>query len=159
MSTYPNEVYPADATVEGLDGTVDDATELAYIAKGVGPNTAPTYEVQYNRRLQRQNAILSAVNQGRVVDEGGLTFGVFPIVYYYADTRKSFAGATGQSVADDSTVRVWLNSSNALTTGASFPADTKTFLPLAKIITANGDITSIEDERGAVLFHVPHTVP
>ena len=158
MATYPNEAYPTDATVEGLDGTVDDATALTYIAKGVGPNSTPTYEVQYNRRLHRQSAMLAVVNQGRVVAEGGLTFGVFPIVYYYADTRKSFAGATGQSVSDDSTVHVWLNGSNTLTTGASFPADTKTFLPLAKITTANGAITSIEDERGAVLFHVPHTV-
>ena len=46
----------------------------------LGPNSTPTYEVQYNRRLHRQNAILAVVNQGRVVDEGGLTFGVFPIV-------------------------------------------------------------------------------
>ncbi|MCK4659160.1 MAG: hypothetical protein KAV82_06520 [Phycisphaerae bacterium] len=158
MATYPDEVYPADATIEGLDGTGDSATGLTYIAKGVGPNSSPTYEVRYNRRLQRQNDILSVVNQGRVVDEGGLIFGVFPIVYYYQDTRTYFAGATGQSVADDSTVYVWLNSSNQLTTGASFPGDTKTFLPLAKITTANGDITSIEDERGAVLFHIPYTV-
>ena len=156
MSTYPDEVYPSDVSIEALDATEDSASGLAYIAKGVGPNSTPTYEVQYNRRLQRQNAILSVVNLGRVVDEGGLTFGVFPIVYYFQNTRKSFAGATGQAVADDSTVYVWLNSSNALTTGAAFPGNAKTFLPLAKITTADGDITSIEDERGAVLFHVPY---
>ena len=156
MSTYPSEVYPSNAEVEALDGTEDGGTGLAYVAKGVGPNSSPTYEVQYNRRLQRQNGVLSVVNQGRVVDEGGLTFGVFPIIYYFQDARQVFAGATGQAVADDSTVYVWLNSSNELTTGASFPGDVKTFLPLAKITTANGDITSIEDERSAVLFHVPY---
>ena len=155
MPTYPNEAYPGDAAVETLDGTVDAATGLAYIAKGVGPNSTPTYEVQYNRRLRRQNAILSAVNQGRVVDEGGLTFGVFPIVYYLQDTRKAFDGATGQAAADDSTVYVWIDSSNTLQAGPGFPSDVTTFLPLAKLITANGDIASIEDERGAVLFHVP----
>ena len=156
MSTYPDEVHLADGSIEALDGTEDSATGLAYIAKGVGPNSTPTYEVQYNRRLHRQNAILAAVNQGRVVDEGGLTFGVFPIVYYFQETRKSFAGATGQAVADDSTVYVWTDANNALQTGASFPGDVKTFLPLAKVTTANGDIVSIEDERGAVLFHVPY---
>ena len=157
MATYPDEVYPANGTIEALDGTTDGASGLAYIAKGVGPNSSPTYEVRYNRRLQRQNAILAAVNQGRVVDEGGLDFGVFPVVYYYQDTRKYFAGATGQSVADDATRYVWIDGNNTLQTGASFPADEETFLPLAKITTANGDITSLEDERGAVLFRVPYT--
>ena len=156
MSTYPDEVHLSDGAIEALDGTEDSATGLTYIAKGVGPNSTPTYEVQYNRRLHRQNAILAAVNQGRVVDESGLTFGVFPIVYYFQETRKSFAGATGQAVADDSIVHVWIDANNALQTGASFPGDVKTFLPLAKVTTANGDIVSIEDERGAVLFHVPY---
>ncbi|MFH0981576.1 MAG: hypothetical protein V2A79_08565 [Planctomycetota bacterium] len=156
MATYPNEVYPADAAVEGLDGTVDGPTGLTYIAKGVGPNSTPTYEVQYNRRLQRQNALLAVINQGRVVDEGGLTFGVFSVVYYYEDVRKYFAGATGQAVADDATVYAWIGGNNTLQTGGAFPADKKTFLPLAKMITANGDIVAIEDERGAVLFHVPY---
>lgn len=155
MPTFPNESYPSDAAVEALDGTVDAASGLPYIAKGVGPNTTPTYEVQYNRRLQRQNAMLGAINQGRVVDEGGLNIGVFPVVYYYQQVRKSFAGATGQALTDNATRYVWLNSSNQLTTGAAFPADTKTFLPLARVTTANGDIVTIEDERGAVLFHVP----
>ena len=72
MPTYPNESYPSDAAVEALDGTVHSPSGLAYVAKGVGPNSSPTYEVQYNRRQQRENAILSAINQGRVVDEGGL---------------------------------------------------------------------------------------
>ncbi len=156
MATYPSEVYPTDGAIEGLDGTLDEATGLSFIAKGVGPNSTPTYEVQYNRRLQRQNAVLAAVNQGRVVDEGGLTFGVFPIIYYCQNARKSFAGATGQVVADNATVCVWLTTGNALATGAAFPADVKTFLPLATIITANGDVVSIVDERGAVLFHVPY---
>ena len=61
MATYPNEAYPTDAQVEGLDGTADSTTGLSYVAKGVGPNSTPTYEVQYNRRLQRQNAMLAVV--------------------------------------------------------------------------------------------------
>jgi hypothetical protein len=155
MPTYPNEVYPSDSAVEALDGAFDAASGLAYIAKGVGPNSSPTYEVQYNRREQRQNAILAPLNQGRVVDEGGLNIGVFPVVFYFGQVRKAFDGATGQAMTDNATRYVWIDASNALATGAAFPADTKTFLPLARVVTANGDIVSIEDERGAVLFHVP----
>ena len=157
MATYPDETYPSDASIEALDGTVDVATGLSYVAKGVGPNSSPTYEVRYNRRQQRQNAVLGIVNQGRVVDEGGLTIGVFPVIYYYQDTRKEFTGATGQAVTDDATRYVWLDASNALTMGAAFPANEETFLPLAKVVTAGGDIVSIDDERGAGLFRVPFT--
>lgn len=76
-------------------------------------------------------------------------------MYYFGQVRKVFDGATGQALSDNATRYVWINASNLLTTGAAFPVDTKTFLPLAKVVTANGDIVSIEDERGAVLFHVP----
>jgi hypothetical protein len=155
MPTYPNEAYPDAAKIEALDGTVDAATGLTYIAKGVGPHSTPTYEVQYNRRLFRQNAILAVVNQGRVVDEGGLTFGVHPIVYTHQNARQFFPGATGQALADESVICVWIAGDNTLQTGASFPADATSFLPLASITTVGGDIASIEDERGAVLFQIP----
>ena len=43
MPTYPNEAYPTDATILSLDGTVDVLTGLPYVAKGVGPNSTPSY--------------------------------------------------------------------------------------------------------------------
>ncbi len=64
MPTFPSEQFPGDSTVEALDGTTDTLTGLPYVAKGVNPTSSPSYEVQFNRRLQRQNTILSPWRQG-----------------------------------------------------------------------------------------------
>lgn len=153
MSTYPSEQYPADAVILGLDGAADQATGLPYIARGANANSSPSYEVQYNRRQQRQNRILAALRQGMVVDEGGLKIGVYPINYTLGGTRKTYAGATGVSVADNATRRVYLDSSNVLQVQASFPGDISTFLPLATVVAASGVLT-ITDERVLTLFKV-----
>lgn len=153
MATYPTEQYPHDSAILELNGQTDEATGLDYVARGTSANSTPPYEVQYNRRLQRANGILAALRQGMVVDEGNLKFGVYPIEYRLGGTAKSFDGATDQSLDDDETTFVWLNSSNALTTGASFPGDPATFLPLAKIVTASGQAT-ITDLRTLALFDV-----
>lgn len=152
--TYPNEAFPSDETLLGLDGTVDAATGLAYIAKGVGPNSTPTYEIQYNRRLGRQNGILAALRQGTVVDEGSLKIGVYPLEYTLGGVRKSFLGATDQSVPDEATRKVYIDDSNALQIQASFPTDLTTFVPLGTVVTSAGSAT-ITDERPMLLYEVP----
>ena len=153
--TYPNEVYPADSAILALDGTTDSPTGLLHVAKNTGPNSTPSLQIQLNRRWNRQNAILAVVNQGRVVDEGGLDVGVFPLLFRYQNAEKSFAGVTGQTLSDNTTTYIWLDSSAALQTGASFPGDPTTYLPLAKITTAGGDVTEIEDKRPSALFEIP----
>jgi len=150
---YPNEAYPADEAILALDGTIEAATGLAYIAKGVGPNSSPSYEIQYNRRQRRQNAIVAAVRGGQVVDESGLKIGVYPLIYTLGGVRKSFDGATNQAVPDGATRKVYLDASNALQIQTSFPTDLTTFLPLATVTTAAGAVT-ITDERPAILFGV-----
>jgi len=151
--TYPNEAYPADETILSLDGTIDTATGLAYIAKGVGPNSSPSYEIQYNRRELRQNRIVAAARGGQVVDEGSLNVGVYPLAYTLGGVRKAFDGATNQAVSDDATRKVYIDASNALQIQASFPADLTTFVPLATVVAAAGVMT-ITDERPAILFGV-----
>ncbi|UCG15486.1 MAG: hypothetical protein JSV19_09330, partial [Phycisphaerales bacterium] len=115
--------------------------------------STPSYEVQYNRRLHRQNAILAAIRQGMVVDEGSLTIGVYPIHYTLGGIRKSFAGATSQAVADDSAKKVYIDSSNTLQIQDSFPAALSSYLPLATVVTSQAAM-SIVDERPSVLFTV-----
>ncbi len=151
--TYPNEVFPSDSAVLVLDGTIDSATGLPFVAKGVGPNSTPTYEVQYNRRQQRENGILAAVREGMVVEDGALTVGVYPIRYTLGGVRKCFDGAVNQAIPDDSTRVVYVDSANALQIQASFPTDLTAHLPLATVTSASGVLT-ITDERPAMMFEV-----
>ncbi len=144
--TYPNEAWPSDSSVEALDGTTDEPTGLPYIAKGTSPSSEPSYQVRYQRRERRQNAMLAPWRQGQVVDEGSLDVGVYPIDYTLGGVRKHFGGATSQAIADESTKYVYLDSSNALQVQDTFPSDITTFLPLAKV-TASGGVLTIEDRR------------
>ena len=152
--TYPKEAWPGDSSVEGLDGTTDPSTGLPYIAKGTNPSSTPSYQVQYQRREQRENRTLGPWRQGQVVDEGSLDVGVYPVDYTLGGVRKHFAGATSQAVADDSTKYVYLDSDNAVQIQDAFPSDLTTFLPLAKV-TASGGVLTIEDRRVWTAFGVP----
>ena len=153
MPTYPNEIWPADAVVESLDGTIDAATGLPYIAKGTGPTSLPSLQVQYNRREQRCNAVLAGWRQGMVIDEGSFHVGVYPIRYALGGQYKSFDGATGVAVPADASKMIYLNSANALVVADAWPADLATFLPLATVDTHNGH-TTIADARGYAVFNV-----
>ncbi len=139
--TYPTELYPADADILTLNGQTDPETGLAFIAAGVSPASSPSLQVQFDRRLDRQNEVLAPANQGRVVETGTLLFGVFPLWYCLEGYYKEYDGATSQSVSDDATTYVWIDASNVLQTGSDWPADTSLFLPLAKIVTASGVMT------------------
>lgn len=153
MPTYPNEHWPADAAVEALDGTTDASTGLPYIAKGTGPTSAPTLEVQYNRREQRCNVILAGWRQGMVVDEGGFKIGVYPLQYTLGGVRKTFDGATGVAVAQDATKVVYLNAAGALVVADAWPGDLSSFMPLATVDTHDGHM-AVTDARGYAVFHV-----
>jgi hypothetical protein len=158
MPTYPNEQFPSNATVEALDGTTDTLTGLPYVPKGVNPTSTPSYEVQYNRRLHRQNTVLASWRQGMVADEGSLMIGVYPIDYTLGGQRKSFAGATNQAVPDDSTRYVYLDSANTLQIQSAWPTDISGFLALAEVATAAG-VTTITDKRVETVFFVAAAEP
>lgn len=154
MSTYPSEIWPGAVAIELLDGTTDPATGLPYIPKGTGPMSSPTYEVQYNRRLYRQNQILRALRQGMVVDEGNLTIGVYPIEFTLGGLHRSFGGATGVAVSDDANRVVYLDAGATLQIQPAWPGDPTTYLPLAILSTSSGQMTLV-DVRSWTLFHVP----
>lgn len=153
MPTYPNEQYPVDAVILALNGQVDEATGLPYLARGINANSQPSYEVQYNRRQMRSNGILAALRQGMVVDEGDLNIGVYPIAYTLGSTRKSFDGATGVAIADDATHKVYIDSSNALQVASAYPGGVTGYLPLATVFAVAGTLT-IQDDRALALFAV-----
>jgi hypothetical protein len=154
MPTYPNEAWPADASVEGLDGTTDEVTGLPYIAKGTSPTSVPSLEVQYNRRERRLNSVLAGWRQGMVVDEGGFKIGVYPINYTLGGERKTFGGATGVAVPQDAVKVAYLDAAGLLVLADAWPADMTSFLPLATVDTHDGR-TSVTDARGFAVFFVP----
>jgi len=154
MPTFPNEIWPAEAAVEALDGTTDPLTGLPYIAKGTGPTSVPSLEVQYNRRERRLNAILAGWRQGMVVDEGGLEIGVYPIQYTLGGQRRAFDGASGVAVPQNATKVVYLDNLGLLILADTWPADLTEYLPLAVVDTHDGR-TEIDDARGLTSFHVP----
>ena len=148
--TFPNPVFPSDAAVEAFDGTTHQRTGLVFVPKGAGPTSSPTLEVQVNRTLDRLHALVTESNALRAVDEGALLVGVYPGFYTLGGAAKEFAGFTGQSLTDNAVNWVWIDAANALIVStANFPVDLDTFVPVAKITTASGDITEIEDRRGA----------
>lgn len=154
--TYPSPVWPSNATIEALNGTTDTPTKLPFLASGVSPSSSPTYQVQYDRLFDRLFEIIATVNMLRVVDEGTLDIGVFPGDYTLGGSHKHFDGNTGTTLTDDATNYVYLNSSNALTVStSSYPADITTYIPLATVVCASGDISSITDDRGHVAFVAP----
>jgi hypothetical protein len=160
--TYPTESYPATATTEGLNGTTDDGTGLAYIAVGTDAQSSPSLRVQYDRRLARQNAILATVNQGRVVQTGATTVGVFPADYRLAGTAYHYAGeATVAISTTDDTYYAYLDADSddgatgdvtVVTDAAGWPADAATYIPLAEITVASNVISTVTDVRGRVLY-------
>lgn len=148
--TFPNPVFPSDVAVEALDGTTHQRTGLVFVPKGAGPTSSPTLEVQINRNLDRLHALVTESNALRAVDEGALLVGVYPGFYTLGGTSKEFNGFTGQSLTDNAVNWIWIDAANALIVSTSnFPVDLDTFVPVAKITTASGDITEIEDRRGA----------
>ena len=151
---YPKEVWPADAATGALDGVTDERTGLPYIAKGTGPTSVPSYEAQYNRRQHRQNQILATWRQGMVVDEGNLTIGVYPMGFVLGGVARSYWGATGVAIPDNSGKVVYLDEAAALQVEDVWPSDVTTFVPLAIISASNGSL-SIGDYRGQAAFHVP----
>ena len=155
--TIPNQAYPTDADVALLDGQTDATTGLAYIAKGTSPSSNPPYEIQYNRRLLRQNQRLALVTEGLVVDEGGLAIGVYPCNYTIAGVRRHFTGATAQAIPDNATRRVYLDDAGDLQIAAAYPTDLSAHLPLASVTAANGKL-SIAPETGYARLAAPHAV-
>jgi len=154
VDVYPNESWQADAAVEQLDGTTDEATGLPYIAKGVGPTSTPSYEVQYNRRQRRQNLMLATWRQGQVVDEGQLRIGIYPLNYSRGTAELHFSGATGLEIPDDAMRCVYLDQNNQLQIAEGWPSDRTSYVALARVTTSGGSMV-ITDQRIIMAVRVP----
>jgi len=158
MDTFPNISWPSDASVQALNGTMDSKTGMNYISNGTSPSSSPSLAVQVDRLQQRLNQILETSNQLRFVSENsGLLFGIYPGDYRFSDgTFKHFNGATAQTLNNNDTNSIYINSSNVLVISITgFPADITTFVPIASVVTASGVITTLTDLRGRIKATIP----
>ncbi len=150
---YPTEVWPSDAVVAQLDGTMDPATGLPYIARGTGPTSSPPLEIQYNRGQQRLKRMLAPWNQGRVVDEGGGRIGVYPLRYWMNGSLQQFQGATGVDAGGDGSKVVYIDQDGLLQVAELWPGEGVSFIPLAEVLVDGGAV-SVVDARPQAAFRV-----
>lgn len=138
------EVYPSDS--ELLNIQTDTETGVEYIPTGTAP-----YYLNFRRLLYRLLLTSRRANDLRVYDEGGLDIGVKPGKFWLGTQLISYAGSSGNTLADDKqNIYIYLNSSGALVTDeyGGFPNMAATpHVRLAQITTSGGDIDSVVDCR------------
>jgi len=147
------EVYPSDN--ELLNLLSDEETGVEYIPTGTAP-----YYLHFRRLLQRLLLATRRANDLRAYDEGGLDIGVRAGKFWLGTDLISFAGATGNTLADNKTaIYVYLDAQGNLVTDeyASFPDMAATpHVRLAVVTTSGGDIVSITDCRAGHNVAIPH---
>ena len=137
------EVYPTDN--ELLDLLADTETGVEYIPTGTAP-----YYLHFRRLLHRLLLACRRGNDLRVFDEGGLSIGVKAGKYWVGNDLVTYAGSFGNSLADNTTAYIYLDSSGTLVTDeyTAWPDMTMAkHVRLAVVTTLNGDITSVIDAR------------
>jgi hypothetical protein len=138
------EVYPADNDL--LNILSDAETGVEYIATGTAP-----YYLEFRKLLSRLLLATKRGNDLRVFDESGLDIGVKSGKFWVGDTLVSYAGSSGNTLADDkAAIYVYLDSAGTLVTDeyTAFPdMQTAKHVRLAVVTTAGGDITAIVDSR------------
>ncbi len=138
------EVYPSDNELLNLQA--DGETGVEYIATGQAP-----YYLHFRKLLYRFLLATRRANDLRVYDEGGLDIGVKPGKFWAGTQQVDYAGASGNTLADDkANIYVYLTSAGVLVTNeySGFPdMATTPHIRLAIVATSDGDITAIEDCR------------
>jgi len=147
------EVYPSDNELLNIQS--DGETGVEYIATGTAP-----YYLEFRKLLYRLLLATRRANDLRVYDEGGLDIGVKAGKFWLDTELMSYAGSSGNTLADDKqNIYVYLNSSASLVINeySSFPdMATTPHIRLAIVSTSGGDIDSISDCRAGHNALVPY---
>jgi hypothetical protein len=138
------EAYPTDNELLNIQS--DAETGVEYIPTGTAP-----YYLHFRKLLYRLLLAARRANDLRVYDEGGLDIGVKPGKFWLGTELISYAGSSGNTLADDkSAIYIYLDASASLVTNeyTGFPdMATTPHVRLAQISTSGGDIDSITDCR------------
>jgi len=147
------EVYPSDSELLSLQS--DAETGVEYIPTGTAP-----YYLQFRKLLYRLLLASRRSNDLRVYDEGGLDVGVKPGKFWLGTQLISYAGSSGNTLADDKTdIYIYLDSSGSLVTNeySGFPSMASTpHVRLAQITTSGGNIDSLTDCRAGHNIAMPY---
>ena len=147
-----SEVYPTDN--ELLNLVSDAETGVEFIPTGTAP-----YYLHFRKLLHRLLLVTRRANDLRVFDEGGLDAGVKSGKFWVGTTLVSYAGSTGNALADDkAAIYVYLDSSGTLVVNeyTAWPdMSTTSHVRLAVVETSGGDIVSITDARDHHSISVP----
>jgi len=147
------EVYPSDNELLNIQS--DGETGVEYIATGTAP-----YYLEFRKFLYRLLLATRRANDLRVYDEGGLDIGVKAGKFWLDTELISYAGSSGNTLADDKqNIYVYLNSSASLVINeySSFPdMATTPHIRLAIVSTSGGDIEAITDCRAGHNALVPY---
>jgi len=144
------ELYPSDAMLLALNGTLTPLQELLHHTMNQSPHYLWLFKLVH--QIERAFAQAGAL---RVYRDGVLTFGVRAGTFANGATTISYVGATAQALTDDATNSIYLTAAGVLTVATDgFPAAATTpHVPLATIVTADGTYADadITDLRGAAL--------
>jgi hypothetical protein len=147
------EVYPSDSELINMQS--DTETGVEYIPTGTAP-----YYLQFRKLLYRLLLASRRANDLRVYDESGLDVGVKPGKFWLGTQLISYAGSSGNTLADDKqNIYIYLDSSGSLVTNeySGFPSMTTTpHVRLAQITTSGGDINSLTDCRAGHNIVMPY---
>lgn len=142
-----SELFPADATLEDLSGVTDSTTGVYYPVKGEGLDWYVSF-VKCIYRLVRNVSVVSGL---RVCKSGDLIFDVKSGSFFDGETLREYAGASEQSLTDNTTNYIYLLADGTLTVNTTgFPsASTTRHLRLATIVTSSGTYSDddITDDR------------
>jgi hypothetical protein len=147
------ETYPSDNELLNIQS--DNQTGVEYIPTGTAP-----YYLHFRKLLYRLLLAAQRANDLRVYDEGGLDVGVKPGKFWLGTELVSYAGSSGNTLADDKpNIYIYLNSSGSLVTNeyTGFPnMATTPHIRLAQVCTSGGDIESVTDCRAGHNVAVPY---
>jgi hypothetical protein len=136
------ETYPSENSLLNLMS--DSETGVAYIETGTAP-----YYLEFRKLIYRLLLASRRANDLRVFDEGDLEAGVKAGSHYSGGTLRSYGGSSGNTMTDEATNYVYVDSSGVLQIStAGYPAVTTNHVRLARVMCSNGDIASITDDRG-----------
>lgn len=145
------ELYPTDAELNALSGTVDPEQEVLFIPTGESP-----YHTSFYKMLHRLLDVARRAGDLRVYKDGELTFGVRAGRFLDGATPVEFPGAGEQPLTDNATQAIYLLADGTLavaTDGFPDPAAVPN-IPLATIDCADGgyDHADITDCRGRAML-------